>query len=247
MDDFSPKLKTMRPEFIGFALMAALILAVLGGRIYWDQTHKIKSKNFGNLPPYIGRDLREWKIDPKEVAVFSSEQLSQLHQKLLDAAGSIDVNADQLDPWIIAGLMKHEIGDNQGARDAWEYASLIRPKNIVSFINLGDLYFHDLPNFPRAELMYKTAIQNDAKVIRDYVSLSDLYRYSYQSAGINPAAPLLEGLQKNPNNEDLTSYAAEYYEEIGNKTEAIFYFRKLMQIDPAKSSDVEQTLKSLGA
>ena len=198
------------------------------------------------LPKYIGRGIREIRETPEEVKLFTEDQKKVIHQKILDAAGSIDVNPDLLDPWLQLGFYKKVIGDYEGARDAWEYASQIRPQNVVSFKNLGELYWHYLPDYPRAEANLRKAIENEPKLIDSYVTLSDIYRYSWKEK-INLADDvLLEGIQNNPGNRDLISYLARYYKETGDKQNAIKYYRELLRLDPA-DNDVIKELQKLGA
>jgi len=146
------------------------------------------------LPKYTGRDIREIRMVPEEVKLFTEDQKEKIRQRILDAAGSIDVNPDVLDPWLQLGLYKKVIGDFEGARDAWEYASLIRPQNVVSFKNLGELYWRYMPDFLKAETNLRIAIANEPKLIDSYITLSEVYRYSYKEKADSADDILLEGL-----------------------------------------------------
>lgn len=198
------------------------------------------------LPKYQGRNIREIREVPEEVKLFSEDQKKVIHQRMLEAAGSIDVNPDVLDPWIQLGLFKKVIGDYEGARDAWEYASIIRPQNLMSFKNLGELYWHYLPDFSRAEKNLRTAIHNEPTYIDSYITLHEIYRYSYKEKADLADDVLLEGLQNNPANRDLTAYLARYYKETGDKARAIEYYRKLQQFAP-EDADIRAELQKLGA
>ncbi|OHA00403.1 MAG: hypothetical protein A3C11_02300 [Candidatus Sungbacteria bacterium RIFCSPHIGHO2_02_FULL_49_12] len=198
------------------------------------------------LPKYQGRDIREIREVPEEVKLFTEDQKKVIHQRILDAAGSIDVNPDVLDPWLQLGLYKKVIGDYEGARDAWEYASIIRPQNLMSFKNLGELYWHYLPDFPRAEKNLRTAIQNEPTYIDSYITLHEIYRYSYKEKADAADDVLLEGLVANPDHRDLIAYLARYYKETGNKGGAIEYYRKLQRFSP-EDADIRDELRKLGA
>ncbi len=198
------------------------------------------------LPEYTGRDIREIRMVPENVKLFTEEQRATIRQQILDAAGSIDVNPDVLDSWLQLGLYKKVIGDFEGARDAWEYASVIRPQNVVSFKNLGELYWRYFPDFTKSEANFRAAIQNEPRYIDSYISLSELYRYSYkEKAGLADDA-LLEGLQNNPGSRDLIAYIAYYYKATGDKENAIKYYRELQRLDPADESVIKE-LQKLGA
>lgn len=199
----------------------------------------------GGLPSYEGNPIREYREVPEEVRLFTQEQRDMLRQKLGDHAGSLDANPDQLDPWLQAGVIKKIIGDFEGARDAWEYASLIRPKNFVSFKNLGELYWHYLPDYPRSEENFRKAIENEPKFIDSYISLSELYRYSYTEKQNLAEAPLLDGIRANPGSKDLTIYLARFYRDHAkNKEKAIEYYEKFVELAP-DNKDAREELEML--
>lgn len=202
-------------------------------------------KEEGGLPQYTGRPVREYREDPQEVRLFTEEQRNLLRQKLEEHAGSLDVNPDTLDPWLQAGVIKKMIGDFEGARDAWEYASLIRPKNFVSFKNLGELYWNYLPDYSRAEENFRKAIENEPKFIDSYISLSELYRYSYAEKQSLAEAPLLDGIRANPDSKDLSIYLARFYRDHAkNNEKAIEYYRKFIQLAP-DNKDAREELEIL--
>lgn len=199
----------------------------------------------GRTAKYRGRPVGEYREVPAEVKLFSQDQRDILRQRLADAAGSTDVNPDMLDPWLQAGLIKKMIGDYEGARDTWEYASLIRPANSISFKNLGELYWHYLPDFPKAEKNFQIAIANEAELFDAYISLSDLYRYSYTEKSDLADDVLLDGLSKNPKQErDFVSYIARYYKETGSTGKAIEYYERLFRLEP-NNPDIAKELRAL--
>jgi tetratricopeptide (TPR) repeat protein len=182
------------------------------------------------LPAYVGRDPREWRPVAEEIRIFNDDQVRELQKQLNDWANAILANSDQLEPWIGIGLIKKNIGDYEGAREAWEYVSLIRPKNVVSFYDLGGLYWHELPDFPRAEASYRRAILNEPRYIDSYIGLSDLYRYSMPGKAGEADKPLLEGLEKNPDDSSLLRYLIGYYEQTGQPDKAEEWQKKLDQL-----------------
>lgn len=199
----------------------------------------------GGLPEYSGRPVREYRENPEDVRLFTQEQRDVLKQRLADHAGSIDVNPDVLDPWLQAGLIKKMIGDFEGARDAWEYASLIRPNNFVSFKNLGELYWHYLPDYPRAEENFRKAIENEPRFIDSYVSLSELYRYSYLEKQSLAEMPLLDGIRVSPDSKDLTIYLARFYRDFAKDNgKAVEYYEKFLEMAP-DNRDAREELEAL--
>lgn len=198
----------------------------------------------GTLPPYQGKDFKTTTEDPKEMAIFSDDQKKVLRDRFASTVRALEINPDQLDGWINLGELKKVFGDLAGARDAWEYASLIRPKNVISFLNLGELYWRYVPDFPRSESNLRRAIQNDPHVIDSYITLSELYRYSYKEKASMTEAPLFEGLKNNPNDPSLLLYIAGYYRQIGKKDLAITYYEKLLQVQP-DNKEAKADLKEL--
>lgn len=232
-----------REVITGLVLVAFLLSAF----VFSDQIRSILGieENAGGLPEYRGRPVREYRENPEDVKLFTEEQRGLLKQRLSDHAGSIDVNPDVLDPWLQAGLIKKMIGDFEGARDAWEYASLIRPNNFVSFKNLGELYWHYLPDYPRAEENFWKAIKNEPKYIDSYISLAELYRYSYTEKSELAEGPLLEGLRENPDSKDLMIYLARFYRDyLKNREKAIEYYEKYLILVP-DNADAREELEKL--
>src|SRR3989344_1543034 len=227
MPDFLKRKEVIVIVIIIAAIGAALLfrerlqalLGVSGGRI-----SIVTGKP---LPKYTGRDIREIREDPNEVRLFSEEQKETIRQQIRDMAGSINVNPHVLEPWLRLGHYKKIIGGFEGGSDSWGYASIIRPQNLMSFKNLGELYWHYLPDFPKAEANLETAIQNEPGFIDSYITLHEVYRYSYKEKADLADDVLLEGLTKNPNNRDLIAYLARYYKDTGNTSAAIEYYQKL--------------------
>ena len=89
---------------------------------------------------------------------------------------SLKADANNLTAWIDLGLQRKALHDYEGARQAWEYASIIRPKNSLSFGNLGDLYAYYIKDSVKAEQNFLTAIENDKNLIYLYFQASDFYR-----------------------------------------------------------------------
>ncbi len=70
----------------------------------------------------------------------------------------ISGNYDFRDGWINLGIYREKIKDYEGAAEAWEYASAIRPFDPVPLINLGDLYGYYVHDNKKAEEYFLKAI-----------------------------------------------------------------------------------------
>jgi tetratricopeptide (TPR) repeat protein len=103
-------------------------------------------------------------------------------------------------------------GDFEGASDVWKFVSAVGPTEAqaTAFGNLGDLYMNFIKDYPKAEESYRQAINLKPDEISYYRDLHMLYRYLYKTDTTLAADILVEGIEKNPNNEDLLRLQAEY-------------------------------------
>lgn len=161
-------------------------------------------------------------------ASYSAEAAAILIKQHKDTVGSLKADNSFLQNWIGLGTLYKIAGDYEGARIYWEYASLISPKNIVSFSNLGDLYHYYLKDYPQAEKNLRQVITNDPTYIVGYRNLSDLYRLSYKTDTALAADVLKQGLDKNPGALELMTALGSYYKEKNNLTEARSYYTQAL-------------------
>lgn len=117
--------------------------------------------------------------DLDRVIVIPETTHSSKKQEIIDRihtlVGLLKENTQSYNEWIDLGALRKSIEDYEGARQAWEYASAIRPKNSVSFGNLGVLYGYYLQNPTLAEKNYLKAIENDPKLPYLYMQTADFY------------------------------------------------------------------------
>lgn len=115
---------------------------------------------------------------------------------------SLKNNYDSPSEWIQLGLLKKTLGDFEGAKAAWEFVSVIRPKDSISRHNLGNLYWQNLKDLKKAEENYLEAIALNKQDIAAYVDLSNIYFYDLKNK-IKAKEILNKGLKNNPENEEL--------------------------------------------
>lgn len=197
-----------------------------------------------SLYKYNGRPTEEVRPNPEEVKLFSESQRRDIYDALQNFGKSVKENPDSFSSWLQLGLLKKTIGDYEGARDAWEYASIIRPLNDVSFANLGQLYWRYLHLYAQAETNFKTAIKNNPHDSGTYVSLSDLYFYSLKEKADLADDVILEGIAANPKNTDLPKSLAYLYEKKGEYASAIEWWQKVLAQDP-QNADITTTIANL--
>jgi tetratricopeptide (TPR) repeat protein len=205
-----------------------------------------------SLPPiikpvaYKGRDPMEVRPLPEEVKLFTEEQRQQIYNSIGNYGQEVKDNPDNFNSWIRLGVLKKNIGDFEGARDAWEYASVIRPQNSLSYFNLGFLYWRYLKEFALSEKNFKISIQNKSDDASTYVGLSQLYFYSYESKKDQADDVLNQGLIANPDSGDLMRELAAYYERIKDYPKSLEWWKKLQAKYPDDKAIAEK-IKELEA
>lgn len=196
------------------------------------------------IPNFVGRDPAEVRPMPDEVRLFSEQQKRDIYRDLENNGQAVKQNPNFFFGWIQVGLLKKVIGDYEGARDAWEYAGLIEPGNSLSFGNLGELYWRYLPDFPRSEANFKISLKNTPADIQSYISLSDLYYYSYKTKEELADDILLEGIAANPDSADLLKRLAYLYERRGEYASAIEWWGKVLAKDSG-NTEVAAAIEAL--
>lgn len=196
------------------------------------------------LPAYSGRDPREVRPDTEEVKLFSEEQKEKLYGQIDLHGRAVKENPDYLFGWLQVGFYKQVIGDFEGAREAWEYAGLIRPGNSVSFANLGELYWKYLPDFPKSEKNFRISINNKPDDAATYISLSEMYSYSYKEKTDLADDVLLGGIAVNPDDINLLKSLAALYQRTGDYSSSVEWWKKVLAKEPG-NNDIAAVIKSL--
>ena len=195
------------------------------------------------LPPYRGRDPKETRSVSEEVKLFSEEQKKQLYDSIATEAQAVKTNPIYFNGWIRLGMLKKTIGDFEGARDVWEYASLIEPLNSLSFSNLGELYWRYLHDYRKAEENLQTSIKHKSDDIQNYVTLAELYYYSYQEKYDLADDVLLDGLKANPNDETMMRRLAYLYEQRKEWAKALEWWERILTMSPDDQTVQESIAK----
>lgn len=129
---------------------------------------------------------------------------------LESAIAAIKKNPKDVMNWVDLGIQRKTIGDYEGARDAWEYAKVIEPGNIVPWNNLGDLYHFYLKNYSKSEENWKKTIALKPDFMQGYRGLYELYLYSMKEKTAEVPEMLKQGMAKNPTNTELNAMLADY-------------------------------------
>ena len=123
-------------------------------------------------------------------------------EKINVVSNGLKKDYDSLEQWLELGLLRKLIGDYDGARDAWKFATIIRTNDSVAFHNLGFLYWQNFKDYKKAEENYLKAIKNNQKDISAYIDLSNVYYFSLKDI-VRAKEILNSGLKNNPENEEL--------------------------------------------
>ncbi len=202
----------MNQKYLIGGLIVLLGLASLGYWIYRDGATLGNGQNDTSTttPPVVATTTPTVRM-PKfpdlnrpltVTANLTESQLAQIKNKIADINTRLKANSDDFMSWIELGLYRNSVGDYEGARIVWEYASAIRPKNSLSFGNLGFLYGYHLNDPVRAEKNYLQAIQNDPKMAYLYVQLAEFYRDVAKNMA-KARAIIERGVRNNPDNAEL--------------------------------------------
>mgnify|MGYP001580558355 CR=1 FL=1 len=194
-------------------------------------------------PAYAGRPLDEVRFG----AGFNApgEAIEKKRGDLKVLAAILNANPKGgvgVDDWIAIGVIKKFFNDYEGARDVWEYAGVLYPKNGLSFANLGNLYGFYLGDATKAEANFLRAIENDPYQVGYYINLADFYSHVLTSKKSEVPKILLSGLEL-VKDSNLFLVLATYYRDIGDKANALKYYQEVLNIDPDHAGIKEEMAK----
>jgi len=130
------------------------------------------------------------------------------------------------------GAFKQDVGDYQGAEQAWLWASKIQPKAYPPYSNLGYLYFRHFQDFAKAEEAYLKVVELAPYTDIGYLELHQIYRYFYKQDSGLAEAILMQGIKANPQNNGLMAELGDYYKDTDQRDKAIEWYQKALEIEP---------------
>ena len=137
------------------------------------------------------------------------EALKKVTDDIANTIKALKGDSNSLDSWLQIGLDWKSLGDYEGARLAWEFAGLVRPRNSISFINLGFLYSHYLQNNALADKNYLQALMNDPHNGGLYIQTADFY-VDFMKDPAKAKSLIQKGIAANPNDTELKA-AFKFY------------------------------------
>lgn len=147
------------------------------------------------------------RFSPEAVAILQNN-IDTLTSQLKEDSGSFQAWSDLANQYKI-------IDDFTGAVEIWEYLSIVAEGNIVSRINLGEVYHYYLKEYGKSEAVFNEVIAINKGTVGAYTGLHELYRYSYKTDTTLAIDILKDGIVAVSDNIDLLVTLAGYYRDIG--------------------------------
>lgn len=196
-------------------------------------------------PVYTGRDPKEVIPTESVVSKLPESYKKQVFNEIKVFGQTVLESPQYVSGWLQLGILKKIIGDYRGAGDAWEYASRVEgQQQYVAFSNLGDLYWQYLPDYPKSEANFKKSLSLKPDNVPAYISLSQLYEYSYKEKVNQVPGLLKQGIAANPDSVDLTKTLADFYERRGELSLALEWWRNSLKLRP-DDADIQQRIGEL--
>lgn len=182
-------------------------LAVIGAALWYIGVIQIGEPQAPSLAEElsISADLPE---DVRALLVASVEKLKS----------ELRTDPNSVAAWLDLAIRYKTAGDFEGAVEIWEYLTVAYPTDPVPFHNLGEHYFHEVKDYPKAERYYRSAITIAPQFSINYLDLHDMYRYVYKEDSSAAEDILKEALTTISGSQsiDVLTALARYYESKGD-------------------------------
>lgn len=130
-----------------------------------------------------------------------------IEERIKTISSELKTNPTIVALWLDLGLLRKSIRDYEGAKEAWEFVTVISPDDGIAYHNLADLYGYYLHNNELSERNILRAIENSPAQIQNYFKAAEIYQDVFND--MNKARAIVErGLVANPGDESLLSLLA---------------------------------------
>ncbi len=147
------------------------------------------------IPPSLERKI----VFPEETLDVVREKTTTEINKFV---GILKKDPTNFESWIDLGIYRKLIEDYEGAKEAWQFASILRPNSALPVSNLGNLYGYYLKDKTKAEEYYLNSLTIEPNVGFWYYQAYVFYREVMQDE--SKAREIIErGVKNNPGDEDL--------------------------------------------
>lgn len=108
---------------------------------------------------------------------ISKESADKAKEKIAGLRDELKKQSDLFLNWLELALYEKLIGDYKGAEQVWTYVTKQWPQSSTAYSNLANLYVYELPDLGLAEKYYLKAIQVTPKLVSNYYSAYEFYRF----------------------------------------------------------------------
>lgn len=199
------------------------------------------------LPPYGGEPVETLAADPEVLAKIPVETYEKSKRELAELAAALAADPRRGDDWKRVAFIKQFYRDYAGARDVYEYLTLIAGADALPYYNLGTLYGYYLKNQSEALKNFKAALARSPLDVSFRIGLADFYRDVVKD-GAAAEQTLLEGLAKIPNDTSLQLALGSLYRASGDNAKAVEYYELALgggDIGAAERASLEKEVERL--
>jgi tetratricopeptide (TPR) repeat protein len=219
-----------------YIIILVLLATGIGFYFYREQAKKKTpaEQKTANLEQILLLNIKRTDLPAEKIAQYQKD-FAEDKKLILNSEDAFNMSA-----LMNIGQIKSGVGDFDGARDAWEYVSAKRPKNSLSFFNLGQLYAEKFKDNQQAEENFLKTLENSKDENGNeqyYRGVVDFYTYFYPEKITEVEKILLAALQTElyQNSQDLMALLATYYGNNGQKEKALEYWQKILKMDPGNT------------
>ncbi|MBI2053484.1 MAG: hypothetical protein HYT41_01940, partial [Candidatus Sungbacteria bacterium] len=106
-------------------------------------------------------------------ADYPAEARRIMTDKINATIAALKKDPNQYNEWVNLGIFRNSLDDWEGARQIWEFLTIMSPSQPSPFANLANLYAFSLKDPVRAEINLKKAIEKGPKE-------TSIYRFGYE-------------------------------------------------------------------
>ncbi len=211
----------MNKKNIYIGVLIFLVIIITSGFFYYFQIRDI----FGDDPvsKFLGIKSKLFIFENMNESL-SEEIANGFEGQFDEAVQYIKEDSNDYLGWAVAGANKKAVNDYYGAEALYLEGLKRIENNTVLYSNLGDLYYHFIEDYEKAEEYYLKVIEFEPEIksaysLETYRELSVLYRVKFKDE--DKAINILKfGLENNPENKDLLIYLANAYTKFNRNQEA---------------------------
>lgn len=114
---------------------------------------------------------------PVEIKTNIPEKIRQkIVLDIQNISSELKGNYNDLNNWLQLGILRKQIGDYEGAIEAWNFGSAIRPNTATPLLNMADLYAYYLKDRSKAEKSFLDAVKAEPQNGFTYFQTAGFYR-----------------------------------------------------------------------